>query len=545
MVCSLLMSGCSSIKKEDAKPNNETTDYTESPSEGSEESKDKSEVEGVVTITADADNNVYTLRVEGSNEDVSITYEKNIYDERYENRFYKVTDSPLSTFSIDVDTAAYSNIRRMIIDGYEPDRESVRIEEMINYFEYDYTEPKGNAKFSVNTEIGVCPWNTDNKLVLIGLKGKENTELINSNLVFLLDVSGSMNRPEKLPLLKSGFKMLLDSLGEKDRISVVVYAGSSGVVIDGARGNEKDYIKMKLNELEAGGSTAGASGIDLAYKLAEKYFIEGGNNRVILATDGDFNVGPSSEYELEKLIESKRDSGVFLSVLGFGRDNFQDNKMETLADKGNGNFYYLDTMYEAKKVLVDNLSGMLFAIAKDVKIQVEFNPNNVAEYKLIGYENRILNKEDFNNDKIDAGELGAGHTVTALYEIVPRDAYNASNVDDLKYQDDTKAYKDDAANKDKYEDEWMTVKLRYKNLDSDNSRKVEKIIRTKDFEVFPSNNFEFASAVAEFGMILRNDIYKSDESLKNLVNRAERGIEGDDYGFRMEFVNLVEIYKTF
>lgn len=544
MVCALLMNGCGSIKKENATDTSSTKDvsansnYVKAEETSSEETSSGEKVDGVVTITTDDNNNVYTIRVGESKEDVTITYDHKLLEARYENRFFKVSEDPLSTFSIDVDTAAYSNIRRMILDGYEPDRDSVRIEEMINYFDYDYTEPKGNAKFSVNTEIGICPWNPDNKLALIGIKGKENTLPVKSNLVFLLDVSGSMNRPEKLPLLKTAFKMLLDSLGEKDRISVVVYAGSSGVVIDGARGDEKDYIKRKLNELEAGGSTAGAGGINLAYKLAEKYFIEGGNNRVILATDGDFNVGPSSDYELERLIEAKRETGVFLSVLGFGTDNFQDNKMEILADKGNGNFYYLDTIHEAKKVLVDNLSGMLFTIAKDVKIQVEFNPDNVAEYKLIGYENRLLNKEDFNDDKIDAGDLGAGHTVTALYELVPKSSHTLGQVDGLKYQEDTRV---DQA----YKDEWMTVKLRYKNPDSDKSIKVEKTIRTKDFSVFPSNNFEFASAVAEFGMILRKDIDSSDDTIKSLLNRAERGLGGDGYGYRMEFVNLVEIFKTF
>jgi len=516
-----------------------------------EESKGSPNIEPIIiydgseTVTVTFSENLEKSRY--GDDDYSITighdYGEEEYNDYGENKFVAVKQEPLSTFSIDVDTASYSNIRRMILDGMRPPEEAVRIEEMINYFSYDYEEPKRNEAFSVNTEFAECPWNEDHYLAMVGIKGKEElSRNVKSNLVFLIDVSGSMDEPNKLPLLRSGFKMMVDQLTKNDRVSIVVYAGRSGVVLDGGRGDEKDYIKDKLNELRAGGSTAGAEGIEMAYRLAEEHFIKDGNNRVILATDGDFNVGPSSEDELNRIIEEKRESGIFLSVLGFGTGNYKDNKMEQLADKGNGNYYYLDTLYEAKKVLVDDLNGMLFAIAKDVKIQVEFNPANVLEYRLIGYENRMLNKEDFNDDTVDAGELGAGHTVTALYEIVPADGKSTGTVDGLKYQDEENPVKEMFSGE--FKDEWFQVKLRYKKPDEDQSTKIVKVVKEKDFRKNPSPAFDFASAVAEFGMILKDVSYQGDASLDNLLDRAEEATGGDDYGYRLEFVNLVEIYRS-
>ncbi|MDX1358551.1 MAG: von Willebrand factor type A domain-containing protein, partial [Clostridia bacterium] len=338
-----------------------------------------------------------------------------------ENLFSNTVQSPLSTFSIDVDTASYSNSRRFIEDGIRPPEDAVRVEEFINYFTYDFRQPEGYVPFSLTTELSQCPWNPENYLAMVALQGKNinKEEMPLSNLVFLLDVSGSMNDPLKLPLLKSSFHLLVEQLGENDRVSIVVYAGASGVVLNGARGDQKDKIMEAINSLEAGGSTAGGAGIKLAYKIASKNYIHGGNNRVILATDGDFNVGVSSQSGLEKLIEEKREEGVFLSVLGFGTGNIKDNKMETLADKGNGNYSYIDCLAEAKKVLVNEMGGTLLTIAKDVKIQIEFNPAYVKEYRLVGYENRILQNDDFHDDSVDAGEIGAGHCVVAFYEVIP------------------------------------------------------------------------------------------------------------------------------
>ena len=390
------------------------------------------------------------------------------YDHITENGFHKVTDDPLSTFSIDVDAASYSNVRRFLNTGQLPPAGAVRTEELINYFKYNYPQPTDKHPFSITTEMSACPWNNDHKLVMIGLQGK-NIPVENlpaSNLVFLIDVSGSMMSENKLPLVKSSLKMLTDQLREKDNISIVVYAGNAGLVLPTTSGSDKIKIKTAIDALEAGGSTAGGAGIKLAYKTAKDNFMKNGNNRVILCTDGDFNVGASSDDDLVRMIEKERESGVYLTVLGYGMGNYKDNKMQQLADKGNGNHAYIDGINEAKKVLVNEFGGTLFTIAKDVKLQVEFNPAKVAGYRLIGYENRMLNKEDFNDDKKDAGELGSGHTVTALYEIIPFGVKSEflKETDPLKYQKN----KDQLSLSD-FSKELLTIKFRYKEPSKNNS----------------------------------------------------------------------------
>ena len=455
------------------------------------------------------------------------------YDRIYDNEFKTAANTPLSTFSIDVDSASYANLRRFLNSNTLPPKDAVRIEEMINYFTYDYPQPKGNAPFSIITEVSKCPWNKENNLVMIGLQGKKIKidKLPPNNLVFLLDVSGSMSSPNKLPLLKSAFKLLTKQLRSEDRVSIVVYAGAAGLVLDSTSGNQKEKILSAIEKLNAGGSTAGGAGIKLAYKIAKENLISNGNNRIIIATDGDFNIGQSSDSALVRMIEEKRNDGIFLTVLGFGMGNYKDNKMEKLADKGNGNYAYIDDIMEAKKVLVNELGATLFTIAKDVKLQIEFNPAEVKAYRLIGYENRILAKEDFNDDKKDAGELGAGHSVTAFYEIVPADSTQTfAKVDDLKYQK-TKI------NKSK---ELLTVKLRYKKPKENKSRLITKIVKKDDVRNKMSENCSFASAVAEFGMLLRDSKYKGNASLKTVLHRA-RNSKGKDYdGYRAEFIRLVE-----
>ena len=373
--------------------------------------------------------------------------------------------APLSTFSIDVDTASYSNVRRFLNDGSLPPKDAVRIEELVNYFEYDYPQPVGDVPFSVNTEVAACPWNKQHKIVQIGLQGKK-VSLDNvppSNLVFLLDVSGSMNSPDKLPLLKQGLKTMVNQLSNKDRVAIVVYAGASGLALPSTLADDKQKINEALDNLEAGGSTNGGQGIRLAYQVAQDNFITNGNNRVILATDGDFNVGLTGDNELVSMIEQKRQSNIFLSVLGFGSGNLNDSMMEKLADKGNGNYAYIDSNEEARKALGNQVAGTLYTIAKDVKIQIEFNPAKVAGYRLIGYENRLLADKDFNDDKKDAGEIGAGHTVTALYEVVPAgQKVENPGVDDLRY---SKVEPSDT----NFNAELLTVKLRYKEPDGDQS----------------------------------------------------------------------------
>ncbi len=459
-----------------------------------------------------------------------------------ENNFKKVKNDPLSTFSIDVDRAAYSNVRRFINDNQLPPADAVRIEEMINYFQYDYKGPKEEHPFAIHTEVAPCPWNSESQLIQIGIQGEkmdlENAP--NSNLVFLIDVSGSMSSSNKLPLVQAGLKLLVDNLKAEDRVAIVVYAGAERLVLESTPGTKKAEIKAAIDILESGGSTAGASGIKLAYQIAKENFIPKGNNRVILATDGDFNVGVSSDGGLLRLIEERRDDHIFLTTLGFGMGNYKDNKMELLADKGNGNYAYIDNIREAKKVLVTEMVGTLYTIAKDVKIQIEFNPAMIKKYRLIGYENRLLNKEDFNDDKKDAGELGAGHTVTALYEIVlneassERDPKSTNAVDPLKYQ---KSSLTSIANESK---ELLHLKLRYKAPKGRTSQLIQHPVYKEAVGKKTSNNFRFATAVASFGMLLRNSKYVGKLTYSDILQMA-KGAKGEDQeGYRAEFIQLVE-----
>lgn len=455
-----------------------------------------------------------------------------------ENPFLEVARAPLSTFSVDVDTASYSNMRRFLKDGQLPPKDAVRIEELINYFSYDYPQPAGTAPFSVTAEISEAPWNKSHRLVHIGLQGKRipMENMPPANLVFLLDVSGSMNEPRKLPLVKSAMKMLADQLTERDRVAMVVYAGSSGLVLPSTSGDRRGEIISAIDRLAAGGSTNGGEGIQLAYKIAQENFIKNGVNRVILATDGDFNVGVTNEGDLVRLIEEKRQSGVFLSVLGFGTGNVKDSTMEKLADKGNGNYAYIDSLGEARKVLGEQIGGTLFTIAKDVKIQVEFNPKQAAAYRLIGYENRLLRDRDFNDDTKDAGEIGAGHTVTALYEVVPfGQKFENPGVDELKYQQSVEPSQMANSN------ELMTVKLRYKEPDKNDSKLVSvSLADAKGKLGAASENFKFASAVAAFGMLLRDSKYKSNASYNKVLELARASTGADAQGYRAEFIQLVE-----
>lgn len=465
------------------------------------------------------------------------------YDNIVENKFLSALNSSLSTFSIDVDEAAYSNIRRYIQMGNMPPAGAVRIEEMINYFDYNYPQPANADPFSVNTEISDCPWNPQHRLVHIGLQGK-NIPIDNlpaSNMVFLIDVSGSMDEYNKLPLVKTSLNMLVDQLREKDKVAIVVYAGNAGLVLPSTNGSNKTKIKEAIDNLDAGGSTAGGEGIKLAYKIAKENFIKEGNNRILIATDGDFNVGASSDDELVRLIEKERKSGVFLSVLGYGMGNYKDNKMQQLADKGNGNHSYIDNASEARKVLVNEFGSTLFTIAKDVKIQVEFNPSKVKAYRLVGYENRMLNDVDFNDDTKDAGELGSGHTVTALYEIIPDGVVDGftKSVDPLKYQAIEKRL---ATNTN----EVMTIKLRYKKPDSDISSLItQPVIDNHIAMEKTSDNFRFSAAVAEFGLLLRNSEYKQQASFSQVNQLAKSAKGNDENGYRSEFISLVKSASSF
>jgi Ca-activated chloride channel family protein len=470
------------------------------------------------------------------------------YDKVEENPFLPAATNPLSTFSIDVDTASYSNVRRFITSGSLPPKDAVRVEEMINYFSYDYREPEGDKPFSIDLDSTACPWDGSHRLLRIGLKGREvaNEKRPASNLVFLLDVSGSMMPPERLPLVKQAMRLLVDKLGEKDRVAIVIYAGGSGLALSSTSGNEKEKILRALDELKAGGSTNGAEGIELAYKVAADNFIKGGVNRVILATDGDFNIGVTNQGDLIRLIEDKAKSGVFLSVLGVGTDNLKDSTMQKLADKGNGNYAYLDSLDEARKVLVQQINGTLMTIAKDVKIQVEFNPARVASYRLIGYEKRMLRKEDFNNDKVDAGEIGAGHTVTALYEVVPAGpgatdpAASVPPVDPLKYQSPNPsavaATKPADANASQ---EMVTVKLRHKKPEGETSELTERSLvdNGSKFEN-AAPDLKFAAAVAEFGMLLRDSQFKGKGSFGAVIEWAQEGKGRDPAGYRAGFIDL-------
>lgn len=454
------------------------------------------------------------------------------YNAQKEKGFAKASVTPLSTFSADVDTASYSNLRRMIEDGYSLEdipKGAVRIEEILNYFDYDYNLPKGEEPFGVTTQIGDCPWQEEHKLLAIGLKSEaiDFSESNGANLVFLLDVSGSMNASDKLPLLQRAFGMLAENLTEKDRVSIVTYAGEDSVLLEGETGDHTEQIMEVLDSLSASGSTNGGRGIQTAYEIAEEYFIEGGNNRIILATDGDLNVGQTSESELTELVEKKRESGVYLTVLGFGTGNIKDNKMEALADHGNGNYAYIDSVQEAKKVLVEEMGATLVTVAKDVKLQVEFNPEKVREYRLIGYENRMLDAQDFEDDKKDAGEIGAGHTVTALYEIVPvKDGEEAEN--SLKYSQTVTTGSE----------EWLTINIRYKEPDQEESILLQYPVDDSSYAEKPSTDWQFAAAAAEFGLVVTDSDYKGTGSLEH-VKSVLKGLDIEDDEYKDEFYDLV------
>ncbi len=463
------------------------------------------------------------------------------YDRIYENPFLEVLKNPLSTFSIDVDVASYSNMRRFINENQLPPPDAIRIEELINYFTYDYPQPAAEHPFSINTEIAACPWKAEHRLLQIGLQGKKMKleNLPPSNLVFLLDVSGSMEAPNKLPLLKASFRLLVNQLRKEDRVSIVVYAGAAGMVLPSTQCDEKEKILQSIEKLEAGGSTAGGEGILLAYEVAKEHLIKNGNNRIILATDGDFNIGVSSDAELVRMIEEKRKQGIYLTVLGFGMGNYKDSKMEKLADQGNGNYAYIDNILEAKKVLVSEIGGTLLTIAKDVKIQIEFNPTKIKAYRLIGYENRLLRAEDFNDDKKDAGEMGAGHSVTALYELIPVGVTTElPKVDDLKYQETQ--VKKDASQKG----ELGTVKFRYKPPSDSTSLLIEMPVFDKEIKVEKtSNNFRQAAAVAGFGLLLRKSEFKGNVTFDQVLELAKSAKGTDAEGYRQEFIQLVEKCK--
>jgi Ca-activated chloride channel family protein len=464
------------------------------------------------------------------------------YKSYTENKFQDPKSVPLSTFAVDVDAASYSNIRRFINNGTLPQRDAVRIEEMINYFHYDLGGPTGDAPVAIHTELSSAPWNTKHRLLRIGLKAKSipTAQLPASNFVFLIDVSGSMSAYNKLPLVQSSLKLLVDQLRPTDHVSIVTYAGNAGLKLPSTPGDQKMKIKDAIETLDAGGSTAGGAGIKLAYQIARQGFIKGGNNRIILATDGDFNVGASSDDDMERLIEMERKSGVSLSVLGYGMGNIKDSKMETLADKGHGNYAYIDNITEARKSIVTEFGATLFTVAKDVKLQIEFNPAKVAAYRLIGYENRLLEKEDFNNDKKLGGDMGVGHTVTALYEIVPAGTADdfPGAVDQLKYQKTSAAPFHNSSN------EMVTVKFRYKNPDAGKSKLVQVTVADKPLPLQRmSNDFRFSSAVAEFGMLLRNSDYKQQADYDQLIARAKSAKGKDEEGYRTEFISLAENAK--
>ncbi|MCU0239474.1 MAG: VWA domain-containing protein [Pyrinomonadaceae bacterium] len=527
LIYSIIFSACSSASKESSVPQeqiNKDASYSTMPATNT-------------SANASASNASSVAKREFDDEAKGLSSEK--YAEIDENPFLEPRYAPLSTFSIDVDTASYANVRRYLKDGNRPPKDAVRIEELINYFEYDYPQPVGNVPFSVTNEIASCPWNAKHKLVSIGLQGKKISldDTPPSNLVFLIDVSGSMADANKLPLLKQGLKVLVNQLKPQDKVAIAVYAGSSGLVLPST--NDKNAIINALDNLNAGGSTNGGQGIKLAYNVAEQNFISNGNNRVILATDGDFNVGLQNDDELVRLIEQKRQSNVFLSVLGFGTGNLNDSMMEKLANKGNGNYAYIDTADEARKALGQQVAGTLYTIAKDVKIQVEFNPNKVAGYRLLGYENRLLAAKDFNDDKKDAGEIGAGHSVTALYEIVPTGVAIENDGIELKY---SKVQPNESSS---FNNELMTTKLRYKEPNANESKllQIGLLDRNNSIEN-ASDNLKFASSVAEFGLLLRNSRYKGSASFANVLSRANNSLGNDLKGYRGEFADLVKLARN-
>ncbi len=469
-------------------------------------------------------------------------------DESYktinENGFSNAKDNPLSTFSVDVDAASYSNVRRFINNGQLPPVDAVRVEEMINYFKYNLPGPSNGEPVGITTEISSAPWNQKHLLVRVGLKARtiDMSRLPASNLVFLLDISGSMGEPNKLPLVKASMKMLVDQLRSEDRVAIVVYSGEVAMKLPSTPGNEKQRIKDAIDELQAGGSTAGGAGIKMAYRIARENYVKGGNNRIIMATDGDFNVGDSSDGDMETLITRERYSNVPITIMGFGMGNLKDSKMEILADKGNGNYAYIDNLTEARKTLITEYGGTMYMVVKDVKLQVEFNPAKVQAYRLVGYENRLLAKEDFNNDQKDAGDMGSGHTVTAFYEIVPTGVIDdySGGVDPLKYQKTNSA-----TPATPYSDELMTVKFRYKQPNSDQSKLSVAIVKDRPASFnSTSADFRFASAVAEFGMMLRNSQFKQNGSYDQAITIAKNAKGSDDDGYRAEFVRLAETAKS-
>ncbi|RXR31876.1 DUF3520 domain-containing protein [Flavobacterium piscinae] len=463
------------------------------------------------------------------------------YESFEENAFESPSTAPLSTFSIDVDNASYTNIRRFINNGQVVPKDAVRVEEMVNFFKYKYAEPTNEHPFSIHTEYSDCGWNSNHKVLKVGLQGKNipTDNLPASNLVFLIDVSGSMNDQNKLPLLKQSMKILVEQLRKKDKVSIVVYAGAAGLVLPPTSGEDKKSIIDALEKLQAGGSTAGGAGIELAYKTAEENFVKNGNNRVILATDGDFNVGASSNTDMQTLIEEKRKSGVFLTCLGYGMGNYKDSKMETIANKGNGNYAYIDNIQEANRFLGKEFKGSMFAIAKDVKIQIEFNPQHVQAYRLIGYENRKLKDEDFVNDAIDAGELGSGHTVTALYEIIPTNVKS----DHFKEPIDLKYSKTESSST-AFGNELATIKLRYKKPDGDKSIETVQVVENKSIPIVnSSDDFKFSSAVAWFGLKLRDSKLVQNKDSEAIKTLAKKGLSNDEDGYKSEFIRLVETVK--
>lgn len=462
------------------------------------------------------------------------------YTVNEENGFFNVMDSPLSTFAADVDTASYSNMRRFVNEGYglyDFPAGSIRAEELINYFKYDYAAPKNGDRFGVDAQVSDCPWNKNNKLMILGVNTKELKEKNrpDSNIVFLLDVSGSMSSANKLPLLKDAMELLADNLTENDRVSIVTYASGTDVIIDGVSGDQTNKINRAFEKLKAGGSTNGEGGIELAYEIAQENFIKGGNNRVILATDGDFNVGKCKGDDLKELISEKKETGVFLSVLGFGMGNYSDTTAETLADAGNGNYAYIDSIKEAKKVLVDEMSSTLYTVAKDTKLQVEFNPALVKEYRLIGYENRALAAQDFTDDTKDGGELGAGHQVTAVYEIRLADSKDTNS--DLKYQDNV------ISDKGWSKDEWCTLSIAFKDPDKNESQYMEFPIGANNYTSKPSEDFMFATSVAEYAMALTDSEYLVDMTREEAIDQAIKNVKkiDPDDEYKQEFLELMEM----
>lgn len=513
---------------------------TNQSSNESAESKDKAKKEEVNYAKDEINEEVYVTEEaaeEGGaeyemDEPSIIEHNTESYSYIQENAFKNPINAPLSTFSIDVDNASYTNVRRMLEMGNTPPADAIRIEEFINYFDYDYPNADKHP-FSIQTDLAACPWNKENALLKVGLHGKsyEIEDLPASNLVFLIDVSGSMSDANKLPLLKKSFNKMVQRLNKKDKVSIVVYAGSSGSIIEGASCDNIFPIINAINNLEAGGSTSGAEGIELAYQIAEKHLMPDGNNRIFIATDGDFNVGPSSDSEMQRLIESKRDKGIYLTVLGFGMGNYKDSKMEAIADHGNGNYFYIDDMRESNRTLVDNLAGTLLTIAKDVKIQIEFNPENVKSYRLIGYENRLLNDEDFADDKKDAGEIGAGHTVTAIYEIEPG---NASKGIKLNYQNVVSSGN---------HNDLATLKLRYKLPKESKSQLISQTVAWDDKMEEMNKDFMFASSIAAFGMKMRNSNYLNGYTMEEIVSLAKSGLTESDRN-REEAIDLMKLFMA-